>query len=484
MFILALVVLFALLGTPVFAVIGGATELLWLVHDDPSMRVLRFVAPDVLDERFTGNPVTTTVPLFTLIGYLMAQSKAPERIVRVSNAFFGWLPGGLAIVCIVASAFFTTLTGGSAVTIVAIGALLYPALVARGYPKDYSLGLVMTGGSLGLLLPPSVPVIVYSFVAGVDFTKAFKALLLPGLLVLVFLSLHAVWVAHREKIPRSRPDLREMLRSFWVIKWEAGTPLLILTGLGTGLAAIDEIAAVTAVYVVVIEKFIYRDLAWRDLPRIIGRSVALSGAVILIMATSVSLTNYMISEQIPTALFDYVTALGVTESWHFILVLNVFLYIQGMVMDGFSAIFVAVPLLIPFAAAFALSPFHLASMFLLNLEIAYLSPPLGQNLFVTSFRFGTPMTRLFRISLPFLTVLTAALAALILFPEISTVGVQSDIQRAREEALRLGMEPFEARTLTCVQEDPNAPKECDRKAEQQRSDPDVESLFRDEPVVH
>ena len=463
MIIFLFVLIFALIGAPVFAVMAGTTELAWMLHPDESMRHVRFLAPDVLDERFAGSPILVTVPLFTFIGYTMAESRTPERIVRASNAFFGWMPGGLAIVCIFASAFFTTLTGGSAVTIVAIGALLYPALVQRGYPKDYSLGLVMTGGSLGLLLPPSLPILVYSLVAGIDFTKAFKAGIIPGLLIIALLGVHAAYIGIKAKIPRTRPEPKEMGSSLWYLKWELFIPILILGGLATGLTDIDESAAVAALYVLLIEIYIYKDLTWKDFPRIARNSIALAGAILLIMAMAMALTNYIINEQIPAKIFAWVTSMGVKETWQFLITLNIFLYIQGMVMDGFSAILVAVPLLIPFAAEFGLSPFHLAMMFLLNLEIAYLSPPLGQNLFVTSFRFNKPMIQLYRIAIPFIGILIVGLIMLMTIPKLSTVAVEGDIARAKAKAAEFGEPPRDAWLMECVQEDRNNPLPCTKE---------------------
>src|SRR5579871_6844692 len=204
------VIAVALLGTPLFAVMGGSSELLWLTHHDPTQQFLRRTAPNVMEERFADSPILVTIPLFTFVGYLMAESKAPDRIVRAASAFFGWLPGGLAMVCIVASAFFTTLTGGSGVTIVAIGGLLYPALRKQGYPDGYALGLVTTGGSLGLLLPPSLPILVYALVAGIDFNAAFKAGLIPGVLIMALLAGHAAYIGNKYGVPRSRPNAKEM----------------------------------------------------------------------------------------------------------------------------------------------------------------------------------------------------------------------------------------------------------------------------------
>lgn len=460
MLILLFVLVFALIGAPVFAVMAGATELAWLTHSDEAKHIVRLLAPDVLDERFAGSPILVTVPLFTFIGYVLAESKAPERIVRASEAFFGWLPGGLAIVCIIASAFFTTLTGGSAVTIVAVGGLLFPALVKAGYPKDYSLGLVMTGGSLGLLLPPSLPILIYSMVAGIDFTKAFKAGVVPGLLVVGLLAVHAGYIGLRYKIKRTRPRLSEMGRAFWAIKWEIGIPFLILGSLATGLADIDEAAALAAAYVLCVEMLVFKDLKLKDLPRLAANSMALAGALILIMAMAMALSTYLIYEQVPEKIFQSFTSLGVSKRWHFLVLLNVFMWIQGALMEGFSSILVAVPLLIPFGAEFHLSPFHLCMMFLLNLEIAFLSPPFGQNLFVTSFRFNKPMVSLYRISLPFLGVLIVGLLMIMYIPGLSTFAVAKDIAEAKAKAEKFGDPPREAWMMECVQEDRNNPLPC------------------------
>jgi len=464
--ILVFVLVFALLGAPVFAVMAGATELAWLTHGNPDLHFVRFLAPDVLDERFAGSPILVTVPLFTFIGYMLAESKAPDRIVRAAEAWFGWLPGGLAIVCIMASAFFTTLTGGSAVTIVAVGGLLYPALVRYGYPKDYSLGLVMTGGSLGLLLPPSLPILIYSLVAGIDFTKAFKAGVVPGMLVVFLLAVHAAYIGVKHKIPRTRPKLGEMGDAFWMIKWELGIPVLILGSLATGLADIDEAAALAAGYVLLVELLVYKDLKAKDLPRLAANSMALAGALLLIMAMAMALTNYLISEQVPTKLFEWVTSIGITKRWHFLVALNIFMFIQGALMEGFSSILVAVPLLIPFGAEFTLSPFHLCMMFLLNLEIAFLAPPFGQNLFVTSFRFQKSMVSLYRIAVPFLGILIVGLIMIMYIPKLSTVAVEKDIAAAKAKSAKFNEPPREAWMLECVQEDRNNPKPCseaDRK---------------------
>jgi hypothetical protein len=248
--------------------------------------------------------------------------------------------------------------------------------------------------------------------------------------------------------------------AFWVMKWEIGIPVIILGGLFTGLTDIDEIAAVGVIYVAAIEIFIYKDLRMSDMVRISRSSMALAGAVILIMATSVSLTNWVITAQIPDQIFDWVTGMGMSEQWHFLVALNVFLYILGAVMDGFSSILVAVPLLIPIAARFHISPFHMATMFLLNLEIAYLSPPLGQNLYVAAFRFNVPMVRLFKVCIDFMIVLTIGLLVIMWVPRLSTIAIEGDIREARLKAAKNNEPPREVWMMECVQEDRNNPLPC------------------------
>jgi hypothetical protein len=284
--------------------------------------------------------------------------------------------------------------------------------------------------------------------------------------MIALFAVHAMYVGVKYKIPRTRPDLKEMGASLWELKWELCVPALVLGGLGVGLASIDEAAAIASVFVIVVELLIHRDLKVKDMPRIVGISFALAGALLLIMAMAVALTNYLITQDAPAHIFEWITSLGVTKRWHFLVARNFLMYAIGAVMEGFSAILVAVPLLLPFGARFLFSPFHLAMMFLLDLEIAFLSPPFGQNLFVTSFRFRKPMTSLYRIALPFLGIMFFGLTIIMFFPGISTIAVQGDIKKARAEAARLGEPPRDSWMLECVQEDRNNPLPCtdeDRK---------------------
>ncbi len=453
-----LIFILVIIGTPVFAVMGGFTELQWLTHVNPAMRVLRFLAPDVLDDRFAGSPVLVTVPLFTFIGYMMAESKTPERIVRAAQAFLGWVPGGLAIVCIMASAFFTTFTGGSAITIVAIGALLYPTMVASGYPERFALGVVTTSGSVGLLLPPSLPILVYSLIAGIDFNKAFKSGIAPGLLIIALLSLYAVFVAMKKNIPRQKFVPSEAGAALWALKWEMGVPFLILAGLATGLTQIDEAAALAGFYAVIIEVYIYKDLDYKDFARITRNSMGLAGGLLLIMAFAMSLTNYMISEQIPDRIYDWMSTAGINQRWEFLFALNLFLYF--MVMDGISMILVSVPLITPFAARFGIQPFHMCIMFLLNMEVCNLTPPFGQNVFVASYRFNKSMVDLYKFTFPFLVIMAGGLIIVDAVPSISTFAVAKDIALAKEKAAKYNEAPREAWLMECVQEDRNNPLPC------------------------
>lgn len=464
----ALVVALAFLGTPLFAIMGGSAEILWLLHPDKTYHHLRFIAPTVLDERFADSPILVTIPLFTFVGYVLAEAKTPDRLVAAARTVLGWMPGGLAIVAVIASAVFTVLTGGSGVTIIAIGGLLYPALRKQKYSDTFALGLVTTGGSVGLLLPMSLPLLVYALVAHVDFNEAFKAVLVPGLLVIVLLSAYSAWVGTKEKVDREPPELATMGKAMWALKWELLIPVLLGAGLGTGLTSIDEAAGLVAFYTVVIEFFVYRDLSWKkDLVRIAKASMSLAGAIILILSMANALMNYVVDQHVPMKVLEFMTGVGIRHMWQFLLVMNVFLLVLGMLMEGFSAILVAVPLILPFVAKIGeanpsekMSPFQLAMIFLLNLEIAYCMPPLGLNLFISSFRFNRPVASLYRVVMPFVGILAVGLAVVSYVPWFSNVAVAGDVVAARAKAEKDGVAPRDAWMMECVQEDPSNPQPC------------------------
>ncbi len=465
--LLALFLLLALVGTPLFAVMGGAAEVLWLVHPDAAYHHLRFVAPTVLDERFADNPVVVTIPLFTFVGYVLAEAKTPDRLVAAARTLLGWLPGGLAIVCILASAIFTVLTGGSGVTIIAVGGLLYPALRKQGYSESFSLGLVTTGGSVGLLLP-SLPLGVYGIYGHVDLTELFKAVLVPGLFVIVLLSLYAAWVASREAVPREPLHLRPMAAALWDLRWELGILAVLAGTVGTGIAALDEAAGAVAFYVVVIQFFVLRDLDWKkDFVRLVTASMTLAGAVILILAMANALMNYVVDQHVPGKVLAFLIGIGIEHRWQFLIAMNAFLLLLGMLMEGFSAVLVGIPLVLPFVADLgtrhpdeAMSPFQVAMIFLLNLEIAYCMPPLGLNLFLSSSRFNLPVSRLYRAVLPFVAVLGVGLVVVSYVPWFSNVAVAGDIAATRARAAAEHVPPRDAWMMECVQQDPTDPQPC------------------------
>ncbi len=459
--LVALVIALAFLGTPLFAIMGGASELAWLTHHDPEQQFLRRLAPEVFGSRFAGSPILTTIPLFTFVGYCMAESKTPERLVRTATAWVGWMPGGLAIVCVLASAVFTLFTGGSGVTIIAVGGLLMPALRKSGYSEKFSLGLVTTGGSLGLLLPFALPLLIYAMVTGLDFQLLNKAVMLPGALVLLLLAAYAAYVGSKEKIPRQSFDIKEAIAATWDFKWELGVFVILVLAIMTNMADIDEAAGLVALYTLFIEFFVYKDLSLKkDLVRVSKSSMALAGAVIVILAMANALINYVVQEHLPDKVLGKMLEIGLDKTWQFLIVMNVFLLVLGMVMDGLSAILVAVPLVLPFAAHFGLGPFHVAIMFVLNLEIAFSAPPLGLNLFISSFRFNKPVVSLYRIALPFVGLLALALVIIMYAPRISSQLVLKDIQDWRDKAEKENRTPREAWLLECVQQDRSNPLPC------------------------
>jgi C4-dicarboxylate transporter DctM subunit len=414
---IVLLTVLAILGAPLFAIFGAASMLLFGALPDTS---ITGTANDVFSEKFADSPLLVTIPLFTFAGYLMAESGTPHRLVKVSRAWLGWMPGGLAMVCLMASAFFTTFTGGSGITIVAIGGLLYPALVQDGYEENFSLGLVTTGGSLGLLFPPSVPMIIYGVVAGIMIEKLFLAGLIPGIITVAALALYSSMTGIKHKMPRTAFNRTEAIKTLWEAKWEAFLPVALLGGMYSGFLRIHEAAAFTAIYTLVIEVWIYRDVSFRkDLPRIIRESMTLVGAILAILATAIGFTAFLIQARVPMIILDAMEGL-ITSQVMFLIALNVFLIGVGMLMDIFSAIVVVVPLIVPIALRFGVDPYHLGIVFLLNLEIGYMTPPVGLNLFISSFRFNKPITQLYRSVLPFIGLLGVALIIVTYIPALST----------------------------------------------------------------
>jgi C4-dicarboxylate transporter DctM subunit len=403
----------ALLGAPLFVVLGGLALIAFAGADIGSEAVI------VELYRLASNPHLLTIPLFTFAGYLMAESRTADRLVGACRAAFGWMPGGLAIVVLLTCAFFTTFTGASGVTIIALGGLLMPVLISEKYPEDYSLGVITASGSIGLLFPPSLPIILYGIVAQTDIDKLFLAGILPGCLMISILGLWSVRVAVKAKVVRTPFEPRVALASLWMAKWEVVVPVIIIVGIYGGFVTIGEASAITAAYLLVVEVFIYKDLSLKnDIPRVIRESMLLVGAILVILGVALGLTNYMVDAEVPKKIFDAIRD-HITEKWMFLLALNCFLIVVGCLMDIFSAIIVVVPLITPIAAEFGVDPVHLGIIFLANLELGYLTPPVGINLFISTLTFKQPIFRVYRTAMPFLFLLFIALMIITYVPELS-----------------------------------------------------------------
>jgi C4-dicarboxylate transporter, DctM subunit len=405
------IILLAILGVPLFAIMAlSALTAFTFSGVDVSA-----VAVEVY--RISSAPSLLTIPLFTFAGYMMAESGSPKRLLRFAEATFGWMPGGVAIVSLIICAFFTAFTGASGVTIIALGGLLFPILKSEGLSEKFSLGLITTSGSLGLLFPPSLPIILYGLVAKVDIDKLFKAGIVPGILLIVILSLWSI--KNGAGITRKEFDLKEIAASFKGSFFEAILPVGVLVGIYSGFTTPSEAAACTAFYILIIECFVYKDLhIVNDIPRVIVDSMSLVGGILLILCCALGLTNYLVDEEIPMMVLDLMRTF-LTDKFSFLLFLNIFLLVVGSLMDIFSAIIVVVPLITPIASEFGVNPIHLAIIFLTNLEIGYITPPVGINLFISSFRFNKPVTELYKASLPFLFLLLIALAIITYVPSLS-----------------------------------------------------------------
>ncbi len=366
--------------------------------------------------RLSSAPTILTIPLFTFAGYVLAESKAPLRLLRLSQSLLGWMPGGVAIVCLFVCAFFTAFTGASGVTIIALGGLLYPILIQEGYSEKFSLGLITTCGSLGLLFPPSLPIILYGIIAKVDIDKLFLAGLIPGFVLMVILGAWAVFNARDIKKRKHELSFREIKSSIWEARYEIPLPVFVLGGIYGGFFTATEAAALSAFYVLVVNTIFTKDLSFsRDLPKVIVESLTLVGAILLILCCALGLTNYLVDEEIPMKILEAMRTL-ITNKYLFLFVLNIFLLIVGCLMDIFSAIIVVVPLILPIAEQFGVNPLHLAIVFLTNLEIGYITPPVGINLFISSFRFNKPVIELYKISVPYLFLMLMALILITYIP--------------------------------------------------------------------
>jgi tripartite ATP-independent transporter DctM subunit len=407
-----LLILLTLVGAPLFAVIAAGALAGFYAADVPLMAV------PIEIYGIAETPILLAIPLFTFAGYVLAESKAPARLVRLTTALVGWVPGGVAIVSIGACAIFTAFTGGSGVTIIALGAALYPALTAAGYSERFSLGLITSAGCLGLLFAPSLPLILYGVITETSIDDMFVAGILPGIVMMLGLAAYCFWVNRHIRVPFSQFSWREVgsaVRESWL---DIPLPIVVLGGIYGGVFAVSEAAAVTAVYAVVTEVLIRRDIPLARLPHIMRQSMVLVGAILLILGVSLASTNVLIDAQVPDQLVSVVTEF-VGGPWSFLVLLFVFLLALGAILDIFSALVLVVPLIAPVAARYGVNPVHLGILFVANMELGYLAPPMGRNLVVSSYRFDQPILEVYRATLPFLLVLLLAVVVITFLPVLS-----------------------------------------------------------------
>ena len=403
----------AVLGLPIFAAIGGLAALLFWWEYVP------VTAVPLAAYQLSGQPLLPAIPLFTLGGYVLAEGGASRRLVRVFSALVGWMPGGLAVTTALAFAFFTSFTGASGVTILSLGGLLLPVLVKSGYPRRFSLGLVTASGSIGLLFPPSLAVILYGVYSRTPIDELFLGGLLPGILLVGLVALWGVRCGRASGEERRKFDPSEARIAVGEAKWELLLPAVVVGGIFGGVVTLVEAAAATVLYAVVIECLVHRDLGWRDgLPKAGVGCASLVGGVLLILGVALGFTNYLIDAQIPDLALEWVQA-HIESKWVFLLALNVLLLIVGCMMDIFSAILVVVPLIAPMGAAYGIDPVHLGIIFLANLEVGYLTPPVGLNLFLSAYRFDEPLVRVYRSVLPFLLILLGGVLLITYVPSLT-----------------------------------------------------------------
>ena len=427
---------FALLGGALFVLLGGASIIGYATADLPISTIL------IDFNRIIKNTTIPIIPLFTFAGYVIAEGKAPERLVAFARASVGWLPGGIAVVVLGTCAFFTTFTGASGVTIIALGGLVYPIL-RQTYNEKFSLGLITASGSIGLLFPPSIPLILYAIVAQVPIGTMFFAGIIPGMLILAILSVYCCGWSVFKRTETTPFSLSVFARTLWEAKWELMLPFLVIGGIFSGqlqktilthldkllpfltlseisplVFTLDEVAALTVIYVCIVEICIHRSISVRTLPRLVKESMLLVGAILIILGIALGLTGYLNTLEVPMIVLNWIES--ITENKVITLIgLNIFLLIIGCLMDIFSAIIIIVPLLLPIAEQFGIDKVHLGIIILTNLEIGYLTPPVGMNLFISSMKFDKSVVLLYRSVLLFIGLLLIALILVTYIPELS-----------------------------------------------------------------
>ena len=416
---LAAVVL-AVLGTPLFIIIC-ALALVSFAGDGADLTVV-FIEM----YRMADAPAITAIPLFAFTGFMLAESGAADRLVRLSESLLGWLPGGLAIMAIVVCAVLTAFTGASGMTIVAVGGLFFPALQQGRYGERFSLGLLTTSGSIGLLFPPSITLILYGIISETPVDQLFIAGIAPGMLLVAALAAYSYLIGKRQgggqqealSAPQQLDSSTRRLPALRSAVWELLLPIVVIGGIYSGTIAVSEAAALSALYILIVEMGIHREISFGQLPGIIRDTMVLVGGIFIILAAALAYTSFMIDTEVPQRLLAYIEA-HISSRLVFLILLNVFLLAVGCLIDMFSALFLVVPLILPIAETFGVHPIHLGIIFIANLEIGYCTPPVGMNLFIASARFSRPVLSLYRASLPFLGILLIALLIITYIPQLS-----------------------------------------------------------------
>ena len=400
-------------GLPIFLGLGGIAALLFWFDWTP----LSAISAETY--RIVVSPTLPTIPLFTIAGFLLAESKSSIRLLSLFQALFGWIPGGTPIVLVIICGFFTAITGGSGVTILALGGLLMPMLIKDGFSKDFSLGLITVSGSIGLLFPPSLPLIIYGVTAGVSIKSIFLGGIIPGLLILVIVASWAIFSSKRQSVAVYDFKINNIKSALIESKWEIAIPFIIMFGIFGGYMTLVETAAISALYVLFITVVIYRDISFSKVGNILIDCCALIGGVLIILGVAMGLTSYIIDAEVPMTLLGWVKT-NISSKYIFLILLNVFLLIVGCMMDIFSATIIVVPLIKPIAAYFGIDPIHLAIIFIANLELGYLTPPVGMNLFLSAYRFDESMKSVYTSTMPFYFVMLFCVILITYFPILST----------------------------------------------------------------
>ncbi|MBU0994312.1 MAG: TRAP transporter large permease subunit [Proteobacteria bacterium] len=408
-----LFILFFLFGAPLFTIIGGGAVLLFYLFAHQSM-----ATPIVEMCRLANAPGIIAIPLFIFAGFIYAESKSSTRMINLSNAMLGWLPGGLTVAAVVVSTVFTAMTGASGVTIIAIGGILLPALIREGYSRSFSLGFIIAAGSSGVLFAPSLPIIIYGMIAKTNITELFLACLIPGLLIVGLLILYGIFYGARHHIPTTPFSKEVLIRATWEAKWLIPLPFFVVGGIYGGIITVSEAASVTVSYALFTECFIYQEIPFKKLFQLTVHSMVTVGALLLVLGAALGLTNFLVDQKIPQLIMTIISD-HIGSKTAFVMVLNIFLLIVGCMMDMFSAIVVVVPLIAPVAETFNMDPIHLGVLFLANLELGYLTPPVGVNLFVASLRFNVSVMQLYRVVIPALIILFLALLIISYWPQLS-----------------------------------------------------------------